>query len=176
MIELEKKWLLKGTPKNLNELSEFEFVKGEFILQSYLSETERIRYIQDPEGKEDDKYQHFFKTRTGNGSAVEELTSITKQEHLEYHTKAIRELSKTRATFKHLETGLNFELDLIEFELAETGRVNILLLEVEFQDTYNSMAEVDENFVMPDIFEEFVLMDVTDNKNFSNFSLAEPIE
>lgn len=170
MIELEKKWLLRGAP-NFERLG-FERISVEAYVQTYLSKNERIRSIENMLEKEPIKFMHYVKEKIGRGQSLEDFREIDEDEYDELYTKGVRELEKVRLTLKDPKTGLHYEIDEFDFELP---RLKLLMLEVEFQDLYSDMDEVDLNFQLPDLIRQEVLADVTGLNSCSNWSLAEEI-
>jgi hypothetical protein len=167
MLEIEKKWLMKQAP-GFTSLG-FKSLGMVQITQTYLNENERIRQVISEWGRKT-SYQHFTKTRVDIGSCVESLTIITEAEYDAYWLKGIRQVRKTRETWLDPSTGLHYEYDVLKF--SSGNRNNILLLEVEFQDKYKTMEEVDANFTLPKEIDDCMLFDATDNPRMSNYALA----
>lgn len=166
MIELEKKWLLKEMP-NLEDHG-LKLIKSEMFVQTYLGKNERLRAI-DSSLSSEVEYQHFTKTPNGNGSSVEDLTILTEEQYATMLENGVSDILKGRVTFHHEESGLNYEVDLLKFEYP---RLDIGILEIEFQDKYGTMEDVDAEFTLPDFMSQYVLLDVTGNPNFTNYSLS----
>ena len=169
-IELEKKWVLKEIP-DLTKYG-FELIKAEKLVQSYLSKTERLRIISKP-GAKIKEYQHQTKTKIAEGQSIEEAKVITEKEYNKYHKLAYKELIKVRRTYLDISNGYTYEIDHLKFA---SPRVDIILMEVEFQDKFDTLAAVEANFELPVIFDKYVLADVTDNPLYSNYSLAQAIK
>lgn len=170
MIELEKKWLLRGAP-NFEKLG-FERVSFEEYVQTYLNKNERIRSIENLLEQAPIKFMHYIKEKIGRGQSLEDFREIDEDEYDELYTKGVRELTKVRLTLKDPESGLLYEFDEFDFEAP---RLKLLMLEVEFQDLHIDMDEVDLNFQLPDLIKQEVLADVTGLYSCSNWSLAEEI-
>jgi hypothetical protein len=170
MLEIEKKWLMKEVP-DFTSLG-FKSQGVVQITQTYLNENERLRATTSEWGRKV-IYQHFTKTRVGVGSCVEALTDITQEEYEERWRTGIKQVRKSRETWLDPSTGLYYELDQLKF--FQANRVNVILLEVEFQDKYKTMEEVNANFVLPDAIDNCMLFDATDNAKMSNYALAYPV-
>jgi len=169
-IELEKKWVLKEIPDLTNH--NFEFIKAEKIVQSYLSKDERLRIISKP-GAKIKEYFHQIKNKIGEGQSIEESKTITEKEYLKLHKSAYKELTKVRRTYLNVADGFTYEIDHLRFV---SPRVDILLMEIEFQDKYQDLLEVDTYFELPEFFDKYILADVTSYPEFSNYQLAQPIK
>jgi hypothetical protein len=171
MLELEKKWLLKRVPDF--ESHSFEIVAAEEYLQSYLSKSERLRRIYDILTNDGTViYQHFTKEKVGPGTSIEAHRTLDEEEYEELHHRAVRELTKARLTVRDPETGYVYELDEFDFN---PPHVRILMLEIEFQDKYTTIEEVDYNFRLPSFVQDCVLADVTGLDSCSNWALAQEI-
>jgi len=169
-IELEKKWVLKEVP-DLTAYG-FEVVKAEKIVQSYLSKEERLRIISKP-GSKIKEYLHQTKVKIGEGQSEETSKVITEKEYIKLYKSAYKELTKVRTTYLNLADNFIYEIDHLKFDKP---RVDIVLLEIEFQDQFNDMLAVDVNFNLPEIFDKYILADVTDNPYYSNYQLAKAIK
>ena len=177
--ELEKKWLLTQLPKLPED--EFEILSVQTFSQYYLSPTERVRVIDDHgiKGSNRKWIEHFTKTiPDGNGASIEERTVIKESEYhllLPYFKKKVE---KIRTTWVHIESGLHYEFDYIPLggAFSQDNKTSILvILEIEFQEFYMNIEEVNEKFILPSFMEQYVLLDATGLKQFSNYNLANKI-
>lgn len=126
-VELEKAWLIKELPANINKL------KRSNITQAYLDD------YQDESGLEfkharirkmDDKYtftvKYFAGSKKETGQLIEKTEEITKERYIELIKQASRKVVKIRHYFP-LENGLTAEIDVYQNDLA-----GLNVVEVEF--------------------------------------------
>ena len=146
--EIERKFLVKKMPKNLEQYPHKE------IMQGYLSISDdgtEVRLRQ--------KGSRYYKTeKSGRGKIrLETETEITKDQFDELwkNTKSKR-VEKTRYEIKH-ENGL-IELDVYHGDLE-----GLISAEMEFQNEESS-----NNFVAP----EWMSEEVTEDKRYKNQNLA----
>lgn len=167
-IELEKKWLLKSIP-NLTKTEGFQLISRETFRQSYLNSEERLRWTLSTSNTED-KLEYFKKVNISEGKCSEELKTLTEEEYIELVSKQISWLQKVRTTYIGPDS-FKYEFDDIKYR-DKNNRSQFMLLEIEFQDKYSDMTEVDSAFKLPEILDPHVMMDVTGNNKFSNYYLS----
>ena len=141
-IELEKVWLVKELPANINKLKRSNITQA--YLDNYTDETglelkhARIR-------KKDDEYTFTVKywagAKTETGQLIEKTEQITKEKYIELIKQASRKVVKSRYYFP-LENGLTAEIDIYQNELN-----GLNVVEVEF-----SSLNKEKNFKVPDWF------------------------
>ena len=145
-MEIERKFLVKTLPDNLNNYPYRELEQG------YLCTNPVVRVRKD-----NDKYELTYK---GKGKMVREEYNLplTKESYEHLKTKADgRIISKTRYMIPYHE--YTIELDIFKNDLAP-----LILAEVEF-----SSVEAAVNFTGPDWFGE----DVTFSPKYHNSNLSQ---
>ncbi|WP_281951902.1 CHAD domain-containing protein [Nitrosophilus kaiyonis] len=155
-LEIEKKFLLK--PFNIkNFLKKYKIpYKKIKIKQIYLAKNPPIRIRK--YGK-----KYILTTKKGSGLIRKEYEkNINKKEFLQYlkNYKKIGELKKIRYIFKI--KNFTYELDIFKKDLK-----GLFFLEVEFKNKKSA-----NKFRIDKRFKDFLIEDVTENREFSNFSLA----
>ena len=143
-MEIERKFLVKDLPN-------LESIKGEEIIQGYLSYEPEIRIR-----KRDSKY---YLTKKSIGSLVrnEEETQINELTYNILSSLVKDKLEKTRYIVK-INNKLKAELDIYQGKLK-----GLYIVEVEF----NSINEAN-NFIIPPWFGE----EITNNQEYKNQNLA----
>lgn len=144
-MEIERKFLIKTLPKNL------ESYKCRFLEQGYLSTEPVVRVRQD-----NDKYELTYKSK---GLMVREEYNmpLTKESYEHLKAKADgRIISKKRYM-------IPFETHTIELDVFQGDLAPLILAEVEF-----SSEDEANSFIPPEWFGE----DVTYSKDYHNSTLS----
>ncbi len=155
-LEIENKYLLKYK-KALDFIKKHPVIQKKEISQAYIKYSkngiERIR-------KSDGAY--FFTVKKGSGRAREETErKITKKEYEKLLKKRIGKIiRKSRYLFK-IDDFL-YELDIFKDELK-----GLAFLEIEFKT-----KEQQDSFKVPDILKDIIIKDVSEDKSYTNSSLA----
>jgi CYTH domain-containing protein len=145
-MEIERKFLIKDFPENLNDFQSLE------LEQAYLSINPVVRVRK--------SNTDYYLTYKGSGMMVREEYNLPLNEHSYYHLRKKADgniISKTRYLIP-LDEELTAELDI--FHGVFTG---LAIVEVEFEST-----EEANNFTPPDWFGE----DVTRDKRYHNSYLS----
>ncbi len=155
-IEIEKKFLLSPcSMKRFLRERRIRYAKvpiKQFYIKSDEKSAERYRKIGG-------RYIHTIKH--GSGLRREEIeTEVSKKEYMDAKRSASNMIIKTRYRFKL--DGYNFELDIFKGALK-----GLNLLEIEF-DSVESAG----SFKMPDILNQIVISEVTEDKRFTNGFLS----
>lgn len=167
MIELEKKWLLKKPLTNELLNHGFKLLSSDLLIQVYLNANQRLRWTVGMHGNPD-KFEKMTKVHLENGMSEEGgIEYITQEEYEELLKSKVCWLRKYRTSYLGPD-GYKYEHDEIHIP---KGLV-IHVLEVEFQDVYKTMEEVDKFYSLPKIIKDRVIDDVTGNSNFSNYNLS----
>ncbi len=151
--EIENRYLLKRVPNiSFDEVFEIE--------QFYTPEG-RFRFKKNKNTKEVSYYQTNKKTISpGVNEEIEK--EISEFEFNKAIKTATRKIVKERGIIKH--SGLTWEVDYFIGNL-------LVILEVEV-DTVEDLKQI----VLPDFFQEVLILDVTGIKEFSNYNLADNIK
>jgi len=166
-LEKEKKFLVKF-PTSWSALSEIfdDLVDVKRISQTYLNaekgqQAARVRKtIEGLTGDTDTVYHYNKKKPVETGVHEEEEHEITKsqyEKHLKNANKDKFEVQKTRFVFKYNDQ--TFELDVFKGPLK-----GLAILEIELED-------INDTVELPPFLK--VIKEVTDDKRFSNFRLAD---
>ena len=154
-IELERRWLLKGCPGWVQD----NCTSDVMIDQFYTPDGWRYRKIEDLITYKS-TYERTMKTSVERGVNHEKGTeNIKKKDYLKAQHDAIKKISKNRMTI--ICDGRTFEVD-------NFYGCNLTIVEVEGVTMHDTI-------VFPEVIEKDVLMEVTGNPKFSNFSLADDI-
>ena len=147
-IEKERRFLLKRLPK-LDYESRIEIVQ--FYIDGY-----RYRRSFDCT-KNRAKYEKIKKISLGIGiNSEEEIEEIPYQVFNELRRFGDREISKVRCIIENANH--TFEIDVF-YDMS------LVILEIENVD-------IDKVIGFPPKIEDEILMEITENKNFSNYELA----
>lgn len=156
-LEIERRWVLKN---KLPEYRKHNYSEWHVIYQFYTKSNGRFRR-SDIYDKNDKfvctKYHHTIKKDVSPGINREyekEITHAVYSDNLEHMTKYI---SKHRYIFYNSQN-LKFELDFFE-------DANIMIMEVE-------LKALDAELIIPGIFNNNIIAEVTGDKKWSNFNLA----
>ncbi len=155
-LEIENKYLLKYN-KALDFIKKYPIIQKKEISQAYIQYSKNcIKRIR----KSDDSY--FFTIKKGSGRVREETErEITKREYEKLLKKRVgKVIRKSRYLFK-IDDFL-YELDIFKGELK-----GLAFLEIEFET-----KEQQDSFKLPDILKDIVIKDVSEEKNYTNSSLA----
>jgi len=155
-IEIENKYLL-SRKKAMHFIKGIEILKVKHIEQFYIkygkNSIKRAR-------KSDDEY--ILTVKRGSGRIREEIEkNISK--------KRYKKLSKKRIGYKIVKKRYIFKLEekTYELDIFKKKFKNLSFLEIEFQN------EEDLNsFTLPSTLKELVVKDVSEDKNYTNSSLA----
>lgn len=155
-IEIEKKFLLSPcSMKRFLGERRIRYAKvpiEQFYIRSDDESAERYRKIGG-------RYIHTIKR--GSGLRREEIeTEVSKKEYMDAKRNASNIIIKTRCRFEL--DGYNFELDIFKGSLK-----GLNLLEIEFDS-----LESADSFKMPDILNQVVICEVTEDKRFTNGFLS----
>ncbi|HLD03261.1 MAG TPA: class I tRNA ligase family protein, partial [Candidatus Dojkabacteria bacterium] len=141
-IELEKAWLIKELPRDLEKL------KKSHITQAYLTEYqdesgEKLQMAQPARIRKKDIHfeltvKYFAGSNEETGQLIEKTEKITEEKFLELIKKANKKIVKTRYFFP-LENGLTAEIDVYQNNLK-----GLNVIEVEF-----SSLSKEKNFKEP---------------------------
>ena len=145
-MEIERKFLMKKLPENLNDYSSTE------ISQGYISISPAVRIRQ-----RNDKY--FLTIKSGGlMERIEVEKDITRKEFEELSTIVKGNvIKKTRYL-------IPFQNHTIELDVFHDKFEGLIMAEIEFEST-----EEAEKFNMPDFF----YMDVTENPAYQNSSMSQ---
>jgi CYTH domain-containing protein len=150
-LEIERRFLLKKIPK-------VEFNTATVIRQGYMTEkdngkTERARVT------EDYKTEYFYtpKTPITNMSAREWEEEISEEKFKEYEANFLREIRKVR--YYKSDNDLTWEID-------EYDDISLVIAEIE-------LPSEDYDLQIPEWLEPYIIMEITEFKEFSNSNLAE---
>ena len=148
-LEIEKRILLKGTPK-------ITYDEALFIQQYY---TPTGRYRQVTSSNLEIKYIHTIKKSVSKGVNEETEIEISHVDFSKAIKKATKHLSKTR----YIKKAGKYKWEIDKFD-----HCNIVIAEIEV----NSKKEL-KTVKLPKYIKENFIIDVTGIKEFSNFNLAE---
>jgi len=155
-LEIEKKFLLKPfNIENILKKLDFSYEKKK-ISQYYIPDGNPIRIR-----KYGNKY--FLTIKKGEGLVREEYEKELREnefKNLLSNAKNIRSIFKTRYIVKLKK--ITYEIDRFKIDLK-----GLYFLEVEFKNVDDA-----NRFKINKIFQNLILADVTDDRRFSNFSLA----
>lgn len=158
-LEIERKFLLKDVPRfPVNEVEKF------IIHQIYVEEDGVInRYrMTEPMNESSSRiYHHCIKTPLGPGKFIEEEREIDEELFIEKLEREHRYIIKTRYVYP--KGGLKWEID-------KYHEIRLVVMEVEFDDeaSFNKF-KVDD---IPEIIRKNVIVELTGQKEFSNYSLS----
>jgi len=144
-VEIERRWLLKFKPTldNWDEVI--------VITQYYLSDKRRIRASRIIE---DVTYELCSKTPVeGSISNIEVEENISREQFNEYLRLANKKISKVR----YKKDG--WEIDVF---------IGIRLVIAEFE-----IQSEDQEIIIPDWLQPFIIKEITGEKEFSNYNLSE---
>jgi len=156
-MEIERKYLVKKLPENLEEYRYKE------IEQGYLCHkpTVRIRKINDKyvltyksKVKQKDDKAAIAKAIVNNEIEME----LTEEAYMHLRSKVDGNLIHKRRYYIPLDSGLTVELDVFEDQLK-----GFIMAEVEFPS-----VELSDNFIPPEWFGK----ELTNDKRFSNYNLS----
>lgn len=171
-LEIEKRFLLRripthtALPKNVEEMTEDN--KGLIVTQLYVGDDAdrfRVRRIID-RSKADNiteavKYVLTRKQHIAPGIHNENEHPITMAEFAKHTQDAHKQISKVRYEVPcELNEGLVWEIDIFE---------HLIIAEIE-------IPSEDWEVRIPAWLQKVIIMEVTDFKQFTNYSLAEPIK
>jgi CYTH domain-containing protein len=162
MIEIERKFLLKGIPeKKPNEIIKI----NQWYLKNEEGVWERIRsWNSNTNGK---KWIHTIKTRISDMSNIEEEKEVTEKEFLAFQRKCHSKSNTGRSIIKERRIYIDGE-NKWEVDLFKSG-CQLVIAEVE-------IPTEDYDLVIPEFIEKKNLMEVTGLKQFSNRSLANKVK
>ena len=156
-FEIERKFLVKTLPSDLDSYPHDEYIQGYFADEE--KRNTRLRKAGD---------KHYLTRKHGSGLVRREEESEISQEEFDrlWPRTEGRVVNKTRY-FLQAEDSLVYELDIYHDKLE-----GFVTVEVEFKPTESSskkkLKKMAKKFVPPDWFGE----DVTEDKRYSNNSLA----
>ena len=151
-LEIERKYLLKSIPKTKKD----KVVKS--IEQYYLTlEDGRTGRIRKSTMLGKSEYYLTIKQKKGEGVYLEEEGLITKQEYIDFLSKAKKGLKKKRILIQD-DVGLIWEVDVFK-------GMRLVIAEVE-------LPSEDYKVEIPNFIQKVLIKDVTGIKEFSNSSLA----
>ena len=156
-FEIERKYLLRPcSPKRFLHKHKLKFKK--YTLHQYYlpkKDGDFIRYR-----RKDNKY--FQTIKRGDGLVREEYEKqVPKEEYYEHYNEHIgRVIKKKRFVFEY--GGYVYEMDRFGGDLK-----GLCYLEIEFGNREDA-----ENFILPDIFSELFVAEVTNDKRFDNSSIS----
>jgi CYTH domain-containing protein len=163
-IERERRWLLKTTPnKNFFNPALFSVEKIK-IKQFYFGRpAQRIRMSALEDGSF--TFEHFVKEWIGDGASTEKVSILEADEFKRLvDEEAVTSITKTRTKVKLLATGVVFEFD----HISRKTLADVHLVEVEFANQADQEA-----FVLPNILQDFLIAEITNARQFSNYHLSE---
>ncbi len=157
--EVERKFLIKKPTEE--EIAKLGCISKTNIIQTYLKKKEGIaeRRIRQ-RGTVEDGFSFYYteKTDISTGVRLEKESKITQERYLQLLTEAdtmMHQISKTRYCFVYKNQ--YFEMDLYPFS------DEYAILELELNN-------IDDKYELPPIT---VIKEVTDDKHFRNYSLAQ---
>ena len=158
-IELEKAWLVKDLPENINKLKKVNITQA--YLEGY-SDNSGLELHNARIRKMDNEYTFTVKYFAGNsaetGQQIEKTETITKERYIELIKQATKKIVKIRY-YSPLENGLTAEIDMYQNELN-----GLNVVEVEFP----SLSK-EKSFKKPEWFGK----EVTDSKGIYPPIIAE---
>ena len=162
MIEIERKFLLKGIPdKKANEIIKI----SQWYLKNEDGIWERARsWTSNINGK---KWIHTIKTRVSEMSNMEEEKEITENEFNLFRRRCHSKKNQGRAINKerriYVDGDLKWEVDIFK------SGCQLVIAEIE-------IPTEDFEIILPDFIDKKNLMEVTGLKQFSNRSLANKVK
>jgi CYTH domain-containing protein len=162
MIEIERKFLLKGLP----DKKPTDIIKiNQWYLKNDEGVWERIRsWDSNTNGK---KWIHTIKTRISDMSNIEEEKEVTEKEFLAFQRKCHSKINQGRSIIKERRIYIDGE-NKWEIDLFKSG-CQLVIAEVE-------IPTEDYELAIPEFIEKKNLMEVTGLKQFSNRSLANKVK
>lgn len=162
MIEIERKFLLKGIP----DKKPSEIIKiNQWYLKNEEGVWERIRsWNSNVNGK---KWIHTIKTRISDMSNIEEEKEVTEKEFIAFQRKCHSKINQGRSIIKERRIYIDGE-NKWEVDVFKSG-CQLTIAEVE-------IPSEDYELVIPEFIEKKNLMEVTGLKQFSNRSLANKVK
>jgi CYTH domain-containing protein len=162
-FEVERKFLLKKLP-------ELEYDRVLYIKQYYLEDgngySDRIRKTQKKDG--DKKYHRTKKYRQFERANEEIETELTKQEFNKLKKKTKSKISK----YRHILKSGDFKWEIDKFE-----NIDLVIAEIEIvtdMENLNKIVNEINSFPLPEFITDYLIMEVSDFKPFSNKRLAIP--
>lgn len=160
-LEIERKFLLKGLPKNLQEAPKI-------IDQCYVWEDVLQNHIRYRGERGQDGVEIFYTTiktpveGEGSGAIVndEQEEEILKEDFVKQYRASEKKLSKIRYIVKH--KGLTWEID-------KFMNMDLVVAEIELDSE-------DQEFEMPDEIRDVLIMEVSEHEEFKNYNLADSME
>lgn len=155
--EIERRWILKNVPT-------IKWDKVIDIKQFYIPSINgmgnlRLRFNYDHNSGELINYETIIKANIGYGTNTEQHQDISKGDAFELLDKAESMIKKTRHIY--CNNGFKFEVDKYK-------TINLVMLEVELND-------LNQEIIFPALISNKIIMEVTGVKEFSNYSLSEPL-
>ena len=162
MIEIERKFLLKGIP----DKKPSEIIKiNQWYLKNEEGVWERIRsWNSNLNGK---KWIHTIKTRISDMSNIEEEKEVTEKEFIAFQRKCHLKTNQGRSIIKERRIYIDGE-NKWEVDVFKSG-CQLVIAEVE-------IPSEDYDLSIPEFIEKKNLMEVTGLKQFSNRSLANKVK
>lgn len=158
-LEIERKFLLRPcSPRKF--LSAIGAVYDKYQLEQYYLPVEKYKNTRYRK-----KGKKFFKTIKSSHGMIrnEEEYQVQEAEYLEYYKEHVgRVIQKDRFVFEY--EGDKYELDRFKKDFK-----GLFYLEIEFSD-----VERANSFVLPQIFDNLYITEVTENSRFDNSSLSQP--
>lgn len=148
-IEIERKYLMKGLPKEPpTDIT--------YIEQCYVH---GIRYRKEILSSGTINYIKLKKVKLGNGTNSElDIEYVTENVYEQARQSADRFISKRRHNYHY--AGMKFEVDVFI-------SINLIMMEVELE-------YVDQTIPFPSYLSELIIDEMTNNKSFDNFNLSTP--
>jgi CYTH domain-containing protein len=162
MIEIERKFLLKGIPdRNPDEIIKI----NQWYLKNEEGVWERVRsWDSNLNGK---KWIQTIKTRISDMSNIEDEKEVTEEEFFAFKRKC--HSKKSQGRFINKERKIYIEGDLKwEVDIFKSG-CQLVIAEIE-------IPTEDYELSIPDFIDKKSLMEVTGLKQFSNRSLANKVK
>jgi CYTH domain-containing protein len=162
MIEIERKFLLKGIPeKKPNEIIKI----NQWYLKNEEGVWERIRsWDSNLNGK---KWIHTIKTRISDMSNIEDEKEVSEKEFIAFQRKSHYKLNQGRSIIKERLIYIDGE-NKWEVDVFKSG-CQLVIAEVE-------IPSEDYDLFIPEFIDKKNLMEVTGLKQFSNRSLANKVK
>lgn len=152
--EIERKWILKRPKSEWYSSSDYlcSKIRTDIICQYYITPNARVRRTNG---------DHTLTIKSGEGLVRSEVEfDILAKDYTQVSKMGLPQIIKYRTEF-------HGRMFLDQFVKAELSSSFLYILEVEFVST--SDAEV---FELPELFKDLVITEVTNDPEWSNYSLA----
>lgn len=150
-LEIERKWVLKRTPTTTPD-------ESWLIHQWYNGDTRYRRSINNATG--DIKFEVIRKTLVSPGVNMESTVPMSGDKMMEKINSTLRSTKKRRDIY--FRNGMKIEVDTFT-------NIALVMMEVEFENE----SDLNKDITFPAFIQDLIITEVTGNKAYSNFNLAE---